>query len=106
VADLPIPVADFQVDTSGETAILRISGEVDISTAPQLRERLQQLESRSVVVDLSAMTFIDSTGLGVLVGAFKRLRESGGDLVLRAPTLSARKVLELTGLSQLVTIED
>jgi anti-sigma B factor antagonist len=106
VPELPTPVAEFQVDTSGETAILRISGEVDISTAPQLRERLQQLESRSVVVDLSAMTFIDSTGLGVLVGAFKRLRERGGDLVLRAPTRSARKVLELTGLSQLVTIED
>ena len=104
--ELPTPVADFQVDTSGETAVLRISGEVDISTAPQLRERLQQLDSRSVVVDLSAMTFIDSTGLGVLVGAFKRLRESGGDLVLRAPTRATRKVLELTGLSQVVTIED
>ena len=106
MADLPTPVADFQVDTSGETAVLRISGEVDISTAPRLRERLQQLDSRSVVVDLSAMTFIDSTGLGVLVGAFKRLREGGGDLVLRAPTRSTRKVLELTGLSQVVTIED
>jgi anti-sigma B factor antagonist len=106
VPELPTPVADFQVDTSGETAVLRISGEVDISTAPQLRERLQQLDSRSVVVDLSAMTFFDSTGLGVLVGAFKRLREGGGDLVLRAPTRSTRKVLELTGLSQVVTIED
>jgi anti-sigma B factor antagonist len=106
VPDLPTPVADFQVDTSGETAVLRISGEVDISTAPQLRERLRQLDSRSVVVDLSAMTFIDSTGLGVLVGAFKRLREGGGDLVLRAPTRSTRKVLELTGLSQVVTVED
>jgi len=106
VPELPTPVADFQVDTSGEAAILRISGEIDISTAPQLRERLQELDSRSVVVDLSAMTFIDSTGLGVLVGAFKRLREGGGDLVLRAPTRSTRKVLELTGLSQVVTIED
>jgi anti-sigma B factor antagonist len=106
VPELPTPVADFQVDTSAETAVLRISGEVDISTAPQLRERLQQLDSRRVVVDLSAMTFIDSTGLGVLVGAFKRLREGGGDLVLRAPTRSTRKVLELTGLSQVVTIED
>jgi anti-sigma B factor antagonist len=106
VPELPTPVADFQVDTSGETAILRISGEIDISTAPQLRDHLRQLDTGRVVVDLSAMTFIDSTGLGVLVGALKRLRDKGGDLVLRAPTRATRKVLDLTGLAQIVTIED
>jgi anti-sigma B factor antagonist len=106
VADLPTPLADFQVEVSGESAIVSVAGEIDVSTAPLLRDRLQQLAARFVTVDLSAMTFIDSTGLGVLVGAFRRLREDGGDLALRAPTRSTRKVLELTGLAQMMTIAD
>jgi anti-sigma B factor antagonist len=50
------------------------------------------------------MTFIDSTGLGVIVGTLKRLREGGGDLVLRSPSRSTRKVLEITGLTRIVEI--
>jgi anti-sigma B factor antagonist len=106
MGDLPTPVAEFTVETATGTPVLVITGEIDISTAPQLREHLQQLDAHEVVVDLTAMTFIDSTGLGVLVGAVKRLHESGGDLVLRHPSRSTRKVLDISGLAQMVKIED
>jgi len=106
MGDLSTSVADFTVELSDGTAVLVVSGEIDISTAPALREHLQQFDGRTVIVDLTAMTFIDSTGLGVLVGALKRLREDGGDLVLRGPSRSARKVLDISGLAQIVTILD
>jgi anti-sigma B factor antagonist len=103
---VPESGSDVRVEVSGETATLAISGDVDIATAPSLREQLQRLDARNVVVDLSGVTFIDSTGLGVLVTALKRAREAGGQLTLRSPTRSTRKVLDITGLSQLVAIED
>ena len=101
---MPDFAADVTVD--GETATLAISGEVDLASAPGLRSELQRLDARNLVVDLSGVTFIDSTGLGVLVAALKRTRESGGQLTLRSPTRATRKVLDITGLSQLVAIED
>ncbi len=104
------PVADFGVtaDISDGTATVVIRGEVDVYTAPQLRDCLRGIgaeDARHVVLDLSAMTFIDSTGLGVIVGAVKRVREDGGDLSLRAPSKSTRRVLDITGLSQIITID-
>jgi len=60
--------------------------------------------AREIVVDLSGMDFIDSTGLGVFVGALKRAREGGGGIELRGLKPSARKVFEITGLSSAFTI--
>ena len=107
----PAPAADFDVtaESADGVATVSVRGEVDVYTAPQLRERLYSVVgdgATRVVLDLSAMTFIDSTGLGVVVGALKRLRESGGDLVLRSPSRSTRKVLEITGLTRIVEIVD
>src|SRR5918912_3313340 len=67
--------------TVAEHTVLEVGGEVDVYTAPRLRERLVELVdggARDVVVDLSRVDFLDSTGLGVLVGALKRLRSAGG----------------------------
>jgi anti-sigma B factor antagonist len=52
------------------------------------------------------MTFIDSTGLGVIVGGLKRVREAGGDLRLRGPSRATRKALDITGLIRIIEIED
>jgi anti-sigma B factor antagonist len=106
----PSPAADFDVvsELSDGTATVSVRGEVDVYTAPQLRDRLYAVVADGVthvVLDLAAMTFIDSTGLGVIVGTLKRLREAGGDLVLRSPSRSTRKVLEITGLTRIVEIE-
>jgi len=107
----PISTADFRVtaEVADAAATVAVRGEVDVYTAPQLRECLYDVIRKGgtrVVLDLTEMTFIDSTGLGVIVGSLKRLREAGGDLVLKAPSRSTRKVLEITGLTRILEIID
>ncbi len=97
------------LEVDGERAVAAVHGEVDVSSAAQLREGLYQLLAdgrRDLTVDLVGMTFIDSTGLGVLVGVLKRAREAGGELTLRGPNKSARKVLEISGLARIVGLTD
>ena len=84
-----------------------LTGELDIATAPRLREEFQRLAKsgiRAVTVDLARLTFIDSTGLSVLVMAMKRLRHDGGDLALRSPNATALRVFEVTGLTKVFAI--
>lgn len=105
------PPADFEVtaQVDGDAATVTVRGEVDVYTAPQLRQRLYAVVAdgvSNVVLDVSGMTFIDSTGLGVIVGTLKRLREGGGELWLRSPSRSTRKVLDITGLTRIVSIVD
>lgn len=90
-------------------AILAVRGEVDVYTAPRFRERLIELVSdgkHHIVVDLDAVDFLDSTGLGVLVGGLKRLRSHDGDLVLVCTQARILKVFEITGLTKVFAIHD
>lgn len=92
-----------------ETPVLSIRGEIDVSTAPELRDRLLDVAQNghgTVVVDLSAVTFLDSTALGVLVSGLKRFRSAGGDLRLVVTGRSVAKVLEITGLVDVFKIFD
>jgi anti-sigma B factor antagonist len=88
-------------------AIATVTGEVDITTGFRLRDPLHDLVDRKIwnhVVDLRAVTFLDSTGLGILVGDHKRLRERDGSLqVVCAPGLVAR-VFRLTGVDRIVPV--
>jgi anti-sigma B factor antagonist len=88
--------------------VVAIRGEIDLVTAPVLWESLVEVlhETKRVVLDLRDTEFIDSTGLGVLVRALKRLRHHGGDLVLRSPRRNARMILNVTGLDRVMTIVD
>lgn len=86
---------------------VRLLGELDLSTAEQLREELVRLAADGatmVTVDLGDLAFIDSTGLSVLITGLKRLRQQGGDMALRSPTPGTRKVLEITGLTEVFVI--
>jgi anti-sigma B factor antagonist len=85
-------------------------GEIDVATSPLLRSELASVLARGpqrVTLDLDGVTFVDSSGLGVLVGALKRLREGGGEqfAVLNAQD-SVRKVFDITGLSPLFELSD
>ena len=94
-------------DADGET-IVAVRGEVDVYTSPQLRERLDasiDAGKRRVVLDLSGTDFIDSTGIGVIVGALKRLRGEGGELIVRSPNRAAARAFEVTGLTKVLQIE-
>lgn len=88
-------------------AVLAVSGEVDVATAPRLREQLIELVNRGsnrIVVDLERVEFLDSTGLGVLVGALKRVRTSDGDFALVCTEPRILKLFEITGLTKVFPI--
>ena len=86
-----------------------VAGEVDLATAPELKEALGDVVgsgARGVLVDLSNATFIDSTTLGVLMGAVKRLRPAGGELVIACHDANIRKIFEITLLDRVFKIYD
>ncbi|WP_173434275.1 STAS domain-containing protein [Allosalinactinospora lopnorensis] len=90
-------------------AVVTVRGEIDLYTAPQLRSGfVDALEdgARRLIVDMSRVDFCDSTGMSVLLSAMKRSREKGGDLELVAPKSAVMKVLEVTGLDAVFTIQD
>ena len=95
---------EFRLDTigpAGDCAVLRVTGEVDVYAAPMLRERIRELAASGAVhliADLGPVDFLDSTGLGVLVGGLKRLREDGGSLALVLKTPRILRVFQITGL--------
>jgi anti-sigma B factor antagonist len=94
-------------DSRPPFTVLAVKGEIDVYSAPRLRERLVELVSeghRQIVVDLEAVDFLDSTGLGVLVGGLKRLRSHGGDLSLVCTQPRILKVFEITGLTTVFSI--
>jgi anti-sigma B factor antagonist len=95
--------------TVGDHTVLEVGGEVDVYTAPRLRERLIELVeggARNVVVDLSRVEFLDSTGLGVLVGALKRLRAVNGTLGLVCAHERLLKIFRITALDRVFALYD
>ena len=94
------------VDGTGEVVV---EGEVDVATAPQLREALHQVIDQGATrlrIDLAEVGFIDSAGLGVLIGVLKRVREIGGEIELVHVQPAPRKVIEITGLDELFNLAD
>jgi anti-sigma B factor antagonist len=88
----------------GDCAVLQVTGEVDVYTAPLLRERVLDLMAKGAVhllVDLGTVDFIDSTGLGVLVGCLKRLRAREGSLTLVLNAKHIVRVFQITGLTKI-----
>ena len=87
--------------------VVAVSGEVDIFTAPELKRSIANAideGAREIVVDLTETRFLDSTALGVLIGAVKRLRPLDGRLVIVNTEPSTAKTFEITGLDQIFTI--
>lgn len=108
--DVSEPPLKIELDLRGDHAIVRMVGELDIATAPLLRETVMKLLQPSlsigvVILDLSETTFVDSTGLGVLAASRQRVEREGGALVLRAPRPNTAKVLAVTGLDRVFVIE-
>lgn len=92
---------------AGGFQTVAVAGEIDIATAPDLRAHLDAAIDRGsspVVVDLLSVTFIDSTGLGVLVNAHERCRRSGAELRIVIDEARILKIFKITGLTELFSI--
>jgi anti-sigma B factor antagonist len=94
---------------SNVACVIDLAGEVDLYTAPQLKQELLRVIDEGatfVIVDLTETTFIDSTTLGVLLGGVKRVRPLGGSVVLVCSDRNIRKIFEITLLDRVFTIVD
>ena len=87
--------------------VVAVTGEIDLFTAPEFKQRMTTPIEDGVarlVIDLSATTFIDSSSLGVLIGAHRRLRQRGGSLVVVCDTETIVKTFKITGLDGVFTL--
>ena len=104
---MPPEFAVSEESLDAQRHLVAVRGEIDLFTAPELKqvltEAVEQGKSR-VVVDLTETTFLDSTALGVLIGAVKRLRSRDGALAIVNTDQNIAKTFEITGLDQVFTI--
>jgi anti-sigma B factor antagonist len=92
-----------------KTHVVSLRGEIDAATAPRLGSRLFGLADegkRGVVVDLSEVTFMDSTGIGVLLNALRHFGTRHAQMVVVCPSDNVRRALEITGVSNIISVFD
>jgi anti-sigma B factor antagonist len=98
-------IEDRQIDE--ETHVVAVTGEIDLFTAPEFKQRMSRPIDEGVqrlVVDLSRTTFIDSSSLGVLIGAHRRLKQRNGSLVVVCDNDTIVKTFKITGLDGVFTL--
>jgi anti-sigma B factor antagonist len=104
----PVPlIVDPQV--AGPRTILAVTGEVDIATSPQLRTALDAAfaaGAQEIRVDLTTTTFMDSSGIHVLVDAARRAGELRRSLAIACPAGNVRRVIEIAGVAELLPLSD
>jgi anti-sigma B factor antagonist len=97
---------DITVRNERGVVIAAVTGEIDISNVAQLRERLYELADNggTLIVDLNRVAFIDSAGLGALVGAARRAAEHGGSLLAVCAQPQPRRLLWMTGVDKRIPL--
>ena len=98
----------LQYHLDSGVAVVKVTGEVDVATCGVLRDGLLRVVSdenyRGLVVNLAGVNFIDSTGIGVLVGVWRRVRATEGSLALAMPSRQVQSILDATGLTKVLSI--
>jgi anti-sigma B factor antagonist len=102
---------DLSLSTRAERGrtVVEVTGEIDVYTAPKLREQLAELVDsgrHDIVVDMLGVEFLDSTGLGVLVGGLKRVKQHDGSMNLVCTQERILKIFRITGLTKVFPIHD
>ena len=94
-------------ETESECYVVDLAGEIDVYTSPKVKDALGELIDRGIynlVIDLEKVRYIDSTGLGVLIGSLKRVREHGGTVNLVCTNPQIKKIFDITGLVKIFGI--
>ena len=89
----------------GGRLVMALGGEIDLEVAPRLRAALEAHAEEDLVLDLSRVTFVDSTGFSALVHVLRQRRAAERELPLRTPSRPVRRLLELSGLDQVFVFE-
>jgi anti-anti-sigma factor len=98
-------MTSFATETIGTTLVVRPEGRLDLVSAPQLRDIVSHSVANGiigVVIDLHAVDFMDSSGLGAMINGLKTARQAGGNLRIARPTQQALMVLDLTMMQQIL----
>ncbi|HEU5479784.1 MAG TPA: STAS domain-containing protein [Candidatus Tumulicola sp.] len=98
---------DLKSEDHGETLVFRLRGSLDLATSPTLRAALGEAAekgTKSIVVDLTQLEFLDSTGLGALIGAHRRAAERGGSVRLIVNDGPIARLLNITGLIRVLAV--
>ena len=98
---------EIHVDRAGEYAVCRPEGELDAYTVGQFREALRELSTEPrLLIDLSGVPFLDSAGLGALIGGVRRARESGGDVAVCCARPAVSRLLHTTGFDRVAPVTE
>jgi len=94
---------DIRAEIRGRTILARLTGEIDLAITDRLRSTLENMldsneEIKNIVLNLSGVTYIDSSGLGVLLGRYKRISRQGGKMFIVGAVPQVKKILEMSGL--------
>ncbi len=94
---------DIHIEVKEKTLLVRLTGEIDLAVADTLRKSLEQeLDSNhliiNLIINLTGVTYIDSSGLGVILGRYRRVSKYGGRVFIVGACAQVRKVLDLSGL--------
>lgn len=98
---------DVALESIGDFSVISLTGEVDVYSAPKLREAIKDLVEEGnyhIVVDLEKVAFLDSTGLGVLVGGLKRVKPHQGELGIICNQEKILRIFRITGLTKVFPI--
>lgn len=102
----------FELSMEGsdnQKCLIAVKGEIDIYSAPAFKESLLKAigeGGKDMVLECADLSYIDSTGLGILVGALKRIRENDCNIVIKNPKATIRKLFRITGLDKVFIIEE
>lgn len=98
----------IECETQGRNLVVRLNGELDLLTADAFRQTVERALDRSgaknLFLNLEGVTFIDSSGLGVILGRFKRISQIRGRMGIIGPTPGVRPILELSGIFRIIPI--
>ncbi|MFC0473346.1 anti-sigma F factor antagonist [Halalkalibacter kiskunsagensis] len=100
----------IDLEKKGSVLLVRLEGELDHHTAEELRGQVEQKladgKVKHIVLNLELLTFMDSSGLGVILGRYKQVKANGGEMVVCAISSSVKRLFEMSGLFKIIRLED
>ncbi|WP_227935098.1 anti-sigma F factor antagonist [Alkalihalobacillus deserti] len=100
----------MDLEKKGSVLLVRLEGELDHHTADELRTQVEQKladgQVKHIVLNLELLSFMDSSGLGVILGRYKQVKANGGEMVVCAISSSVKRLFEMSGLFKIIRLED